>query len=137
MTPNDPLKITNATGLPKATMNEPIASYSAAAAEQGTRINEPTTNPITPGRVNQSKESPKEQGIQSGYSSVNQMAALARAFGMNIKATLAPENNYYAYGTDFSTGNHVLGSVTKDVTQADGSVTTEYIQRGGRLNFAC
>ena len=136
MNPNDNLSI-NKVGMPKAAVNDTIASYSAAAAQQGARIADPATNPITPGRVTQSQESKKEQGINSGYSSADQMATIARVFGMNIKATLAPENNYMAYGTDFSFGTHVIGSVTRDVAMQDGSIQTEYIQRGSKLNFAC
>lgn len=131
MNPNDNLSI-NKIGMPKAAVNEPIASYSAAAAEQGARIADPATNPITPGRVTQSQESKKEQGINSGYSSADQMAVIAKAFGMNIKATLS-----FGEGIDPLFGNHRIGKVTKDITQEDGSVKTVYISEGQKLNFAC
>lgn len=129
---NDPIAIKNTTGVSPAVYNEPIASYSAAAAEQGTRINDPSSSPITPGRVNQSRESQNSSGYHAG---VDQMQQIARVFGMNIKATLA--ENPFAYGTDYSTGNHVMGKVTRDIPQEDGSVRTEYISRGGMCNFIC
>lgn len=133
MNANDPMAIKNTTGISRAVMNEPIASYSAAAAEQGVRINDPTTNPITPGRVNQTKESQRDQGIQTGYSSADQMAVIARAFGMNIKATLA----WGEGGNSIGDGTNVIGSVTRNITQEDGSVKTVYNSYGTKCNFFC
>ena len=130
---NDPMAIKNTTGLSKTVVNEPIASYSATAAEQGVRINDPATNPITPGRVNQSKESQSSSGLNSGYDEVGAQANwLKNAFGMNIKSILQ-----FGEGIDPMAGNHVIGAVTRDIAQEDGSVRTEYIARGQRLNFAC
>lgn len=133
MNTNDPMAIKNTTGVPRSVVNEPIASYSAAAAEQGVRINDPTTNPITPGRVNQSQNSQNTQGFNAGYESVGEQARMLKnVFGMNVKSLLQ-----FGEGIDPMNGNHVNGKVTRDVAMDDGSVRTEYIARGMNLSFVC
>lgn len=125
----DPIAIKNPIGMPKAVVNDQLNASSSLAAEQGVRITEPATNPITPGRVNQSQQTQNSEGFHAG---VDQMRQLARVFGMNIKASLQGGE-----GIDPMAGNHVIGAVTKDIVQDDGSVQSVYISRGQVLNFAC
>ena len=99
MNPNDNLTV-NKVGAPKTEAAEPIASYSAAAAESGMRIQDPATNPLTPGRTTQTQAAARPYDANFG----------SITMGFSLKDAFTSMGYYNVTGLDPMSGTHLNGS---------------------------